>query len=261
MANRADWENLRIQLEDVGIDIDEIKRNALLFYNLVDSIHNQDKYKYIMILIKSEMYCNACRRLIKNKISPEENKYISQELKESYYWLVDNLGRVELQLKKMKDGVVSHMETSYLHFEKFSALVKTAIYTHYMQELMNHLAYYPLKNAYDAIMKEGVVFVLKDKYNKKARQNFIKKDKDLYWYLVFLQFFYSSETLGALTGQEFKSVPKSLGIVNQVPTRSYKNLQKEDKSPEGDGELSNLYEEDAGVDSEEEHDEEDSEDV
>jgi len=225
MVNRIEVVKLKQKLKTINVNIDDILFNLNNFYDYINCrvVLRKGEIKVFQMTMNAELYADATKRLLKNYLSPEQNDLIKAE-KENYDWFVDNLGRIESATREMRKQSIKIAGTP---IDDLS--LKILSYKNLLIDVVNHLVFYTLKNAY--IKYEDYEF--KDKYEHE-----VPKDLKLFWYLVFQEYFHSSESLGSITGQEIKGIPSSFGITTSRPSRSRTSRYTSPYSgiPEGDSE-------------------------
>lgn len=223
MVSRSDWATLNERLisikfidgnPKISINITDLCDNVQKFYVKKAEISSQwRRRKPIPFIGGLDYHAKAIIILLKNKFEPEQNPYIKNET-ESYNWLVDNLGRITGDIKESKPSIrpslpgIGDMQASPLNNPQKFQMER---YIFKLIEIIDHLAFYPLKNTYFKIL--GNEF--RDKENK-----LLGKDHNLFWYLVFLEYFHSTEALGAITSiKSISNMPRLLGTIHSKPTR------------------------------------------
>ncbi len=212
--NRLIWQKETEKCKSLSIALDEsLGINIKKFYLIIKNTENFKKHSIYLIplILDAELYGKSVVRIIKNYFELERNQHIKEE-KDTYYWLIDNLGRVEKAIKKSRDGCIGKVEFNVEYgSDKPVNIIKIREYKNLLIEYVNHLAIFPLKRAIEKFENYDAF----DKDNKS-----IIKDKDYFWYLVFLEFAHSCEVLGSITGEESGRMPRNIGRVNLQPTRT-----------------------------------------
>jgi len=206
-----------VDLRNSPIDIHDIEKNVRQFYLCLNINKNEDVKTQCL---DAKSFLESARILVRNLISPEENIYISNYQK-AYFFMQENLGRVD---KKINEVEVENIDQLFVH-EKYQdkKIIDSPSLRRYINSLitcMEHLVYYPLKNA------------LK-KYNetdKTPKGEEIKKDKNLYSYFLFLELLHSSESLGSVTAEKSRSKAQSISP-NQVPEKDFGKYSNAEDTP------------------------------
>lgn len=203
MVCRADWEVLKQDYKEQGIDISEISRNASKFY---DSIANRNKpiEQMVINLLNADKRVNNCRRLTKNLCSPQENNSIKQE-EENYKEMNLNIGRVDFEIKKIKESTIKSIKNRGTTASD-NPEIKIEEYIKILEEAIDNLAFYPLRVALDNFTNEDNEF-----YTTKNKKDIkVIKDRKLLIYIIYTNILHSSESMGIRTSQEGSSVSKIL---------------------------------------------------
>jgi hypothetical protein len=213
MVNRYRWQQLKEDVEEQRIELTDVFKNVFTFFNLMNVKDNKKSDSLLIIprLNNAEGHAKSVIRLIKNKIEPERNTHLKEET-DSYNWLVDNIGRVELQIRNARNDTIKEVEYKRTFgTEKPVSMIRLNEYANVLKEVVNHLGYYPLRNAIDKYKNYIGIDV--------ETNEELEKDINYFWYLVFLEYFHSSEVLGSITAQDGKA-PRNMGKVNLRPSRT-----------------------------------------
>lgn len=206
---QKDW----LEIENAPVDIWDIEIKVRNFYIMIeDEGYTPDDYR--INLIKSMNLLISSKSLVKNLIVPEDNKYIKNE-DESYKWMIDNLNRADLFLEDQKEKMIGQLENARVLNINISKSSKTYFFKAVLIEQMEQLVYYPLKKAYYKFSQ----LRLDEKGNK------IKRDDKLFCYLLFIELYHHSESVGGIARLSLGgSHTQGFGTVNKHPTTSKLNL-------------------------------------
>lgn len=178
---------------DVGNIIMKLKENAKDFEHQISLINltifsRRDNFdKLIQNLIKARFILDDSRFILMSLIEPERNPHIKQYI-EQYKILHENLGRMEKnKIDKQIDDLLNSKNSLY----PSAVDVKVSLFANTLISIMEGLILYPLDKALDKF------FVYKEKGD-------IITDVDYYIYLVFMQLFSNSLTMGIWSRYEDK---------------------------------------------------------
>jgi len=208
----ADWINLEdrvpISVYDIGIEIQR-------FYDimrLLEFFDDSELFDTLKDIQRANLHFSRAKNIMRNYLKPEMNKYIGENAanKESYKWLVDNIGRVDLTFSEMQKMFFINADNAAIMGRAHSKININSYYN-FLMEAMESLIYYPLKNAYlNFISFPSTIF---DK--KKNMEVATVKDKELFIYLLFLEMHHAAMSLGAISRQE--NVTSKKGIIDSQP--------------------------------------------
>lgn len=238
---QQDWTTLK----DAPIDTFEIEMKVRDFYLGID--YEADVMEKIF---EAKHILSSARILIVNLIDPQDNGYIKEYL-ESYNWMIENIGRIDRFFDELEEKTLSRREMSIsIKPEDYPKESFTIVnYVRKLDVLMQHLVYYPLKNAYLRFQKP---------FYKEGKE--ISKDEKLFCYLVFSELFKSSHSLGNImyekkktTQQQTYEPPSQEIIPDEIPKNV--KVKEEPMKPQDikimEPELKNLEDEDENISEEE----------
>jgi len=169
-------------------------------------------------ILRSRIFLDSARLLLKQLLEPEENDYI-RDNKKHWDWMVDNLARYDQRLDKKEadtflilereNGLLRHTKREGDDLSLISTdpimnptgVARVASYKRELLEAAEHLVYYPLKNAMRRF------YTCEDKDPQTGLT--IKKDKQLFAYFVFVYLYHTSQMFGAIARDENAKVPKN----------------------------------------------------
>jgi len=203
-----------IDLEQIPVDFWEIEMKIREFYTILSyDEYELDASEIRMKVINASSVLNSARTLVKNLLMPEENSYIKENIK-SYYLMIENLSRADKRMDESQKSLIDQMENARIVQTDVTHSSKVTSYERILKEFMDHLVYYPIKNAWK-----------KFKYFKAEREQEINgekvkvkilKDEKLFLYFVFLELYHSSESLGGIAREQTK-FGKISGKASQTP--------------------------------------------
>jgi len=189
-----------VELRDSPIDVHDIELKVRDFFL---AINFEDDYDIKQQCLDARNHLDSARIIVRNLLVLEENEYI-KKYSRAFFWMLDNLGRVDLRIDTIEEETIGKLETiELISFNKYSGTnllesPKIRKYTNFLIKCMEHLVYYPLKKGWERFKKA--------KSDKEGER--IVKDQDLFFYYVFLELGSSSESLGSITSQKIKTTPK-----------------------------------------------------
>lgn len=185
-----------VNLRQCVIDIHDIENAVRDFYLTIDLENSEDIKNQCL---DARNYLDTARILIMNLIEPDHNEYIKL-FKKNYYWLLDNSGRINLSIDELEESTIEKLEVLELSRKKeFPNSPKIRKYINHLIKLMEHQVYFPLKNA---LTKFNECEDIDENGNQRI------KDTDLYCFYLFQQLYNASESLGSISGEKVKVVPK-----------------------------------------------------
>jgi len=203
-----------VDLRKVPIDINEIENNVREFYNCLDFDENEDLKTQCL---DARSYLDTARLLLKNLISPEENPLMN-EYKKAYIFMQENLGRVDKRLNTVEEENIEDLQVHEKNTD--SKILDSPFIRRYVNSLLNcmqHLVYYPIKNALKKF----------NKTEETENGEKIIKSKKLFLYFVFLELLHSSESMGSITAEKGTKKTSTIAPVHEINS-------KEDYSQETD---------------------------
>lgn len=177
-----------VDLRKSPIDLHDIEKNVREFYNCLDISEDEDIKTQCL---DARSFLDSARLLLRNLISVEENSLIGRFGK-AYSFMQENLGRVDKRLNIVEEENIGGLQVHENYTGK--KIMDSPFIRRYMNSLINcmeHLVYYPIKNA----LKKYRETEETDDGKK------IIKDKNLFLYFVFLELLHSSESLGSVTAE------------------------------------------------------------
>lgn len=185
-------------LPDVDFDFQEIKRTILKFYSLV-LIRKKPRspMQNVLQLIRARTYLNNALVLTKSNITPERNEYILEVNKsnksfEGFNYLLGIAnGRLDLAQRELDTTFKINRNELPQFYELYLESFKELLI-----EYMHTFIIYPYKNAYNK-------FIGLNWCNKEGEP--AVKDRDLFFYVLFLELYRTAEVEGALARQVIES--------------------------------------------------------
>lgn len=191
MLNEFPIEMLDLRDSPIKEDIIDIEDKMEMFYLTLNFEEDIDLKTQCL---DAKNYMDSCRILVRNLLDKDENEYIGQFPKK-FGWMLDNLGRADKRLEDIETETIEKLETvELLNEKKFPESPKLRKYLNNLLKYMEHLVYYPLIKTYDYCRKRKI------------------KDKEIFLYYVFVELYNSSESLGSISAEKFKTTPKQPSI-------------------------------------------------
>lgn len=194
---QTDWAHLR----ESPVNIMEIEKKVRKFYI---TLNLESDEEVLLRMYEARNLLDSARMLVRSMIKIEENRYI-QKYKQQYLWMVDNLGRTDKKLDEAQQNIAIK-SIGAERINPGQPIPYTPSILEFIREikiLMEHLVYYPLKNA---LIKYNHI----DEYHESSDE-LIKKDKMLFEYLLFLELLHASTSLGSITAEKVRSTKTGLG--------------------------------------------------
>ncbi len=218
-----------VDLEQIPVDFWDIEIRVRDFYRLLDYKKNLSGPEVRIRVIKASSSLNSARTLVKNLLMPEENDYIKEQIK-SYYLMIENLSRADKRLDESQKNLIDQLENARIVQKDVSRSAKVTSYERILQEFIEHLVYFPIKNAWRKFRKFKEE-VEKEIDGKKVKVKVIKNEK-LFCYFVFLELYHSSESLGGLAREQTKfgkasGKPSQSPMVDNAPPGTPTNAETE----------------------------------
>ena len=203
-------------LRKAPIDIHDIEKNVRDFYNCLDIDEDEDIKTQCL---DARSYLDSARLLLRNLVSLEENPLIKVYPK-AHTFMQENLGRVDGRLNTVEEQNIGQLQ-AHENYNKTNMLDSPFIrrYINSLLNCMNHLVYYPIKNA----LKK-----YNDTDENEAGEKIIK-DKNLFLYFVFLELLHSSESMGSITAE--KATKKTTTIAPVHESTGKEGYSQETDSP------------------------------
>jgi len=197
-----------VDLRKSPIDMHDIEMNVREFYDCLDIDEKEDIKTQCL---DARSYLDSSRLLLRNLISIEDNPLISKYTK-AYYFMQENLGRVDKRLNTVEEENLGNLQVH----ENYSGkkIIDSPFIRRHINSLlncMNHLVYYPIKNA----LKKY------EEIDKDENGNEIIKNKNLFLYFVFLEILHSSESLGSITAENKNTKTSTITPTHQQVGESY----------------------------------------
>lgn len=177
-----------VDLRKSPIEINDIENSVREFYNCLDIDEDEDMKTQCL---DARSFLDTARLLLRNLISPEENILIRKYTK-AYCYMQENLGRVDKRINTVEEENIGQLQT-HENYNR-AKMIDSPFIRRYINSLLNcmqHLVYYPLKNALR-------------KFNETEETedgSKIIKNKNLFLYFVFLELLHSSESMGSITAE------------------------------------------------------------
>ena len=202
-----------VDLEQIPVDFWEIEMKIRDFYQLLDYNQNLESFEIRMRVIRAASILNSARTLVKNLLMPEENEYIKEQIR-AYYLMIENLSRADKRMDESQKNLIDQLENARITKTDVAKSAKVSAYERILQEYMEHLVYFTIKNAWRKFKK----FNGKKEIEIEGKKVELKilKDERLFCYFVFLELYHSSESLGGLAREQTK-FGKVGGKTSQTP--------------------------------------------
>ena len=169
--------------------------------------------------LEARNYLDSARILLRNLLDMEENDYIKKYPKK-FSWMLDNIGRVDKKIDEIEIDTIEKLETFSMYNEMdLPNSPKIKRYITYLIKCMEHLVYFPLKNAFVYYKRKGLKL----------------DDRNLFLYSIFVELYHSSESLGSISAEKTKTSPRQPLISSTRSSHEdYEELIKEGefKKPE-----------------------------
>ncbi len=182
------------ELRECPFDFHELEMKIRKFFLCLQFSGKNVRYE----CLDARNYLDSVRINVRNLISFEENKYV-QTYSKAYFWMIENLGRVDLKLDEIEEEFDRLEKTeNHNHID----LSKSHIIRKYINSLLvvfEHLVYHPLKNSLKKFKKDTFI-----------DGKIVEKDYNLFAYYLFFELKNSSESLGAISSIT-KSTPQRKG--------------------------------------------------
>lgn len=220
-----------IDLEEAPINFWEIEMKIREFCTLLNYDEDLEGAEIRMRVIEASACLNSARTLVKNLLMPEENEYIKEHLT-SYYLMIENLSRADKRMDDAQKILIDYVENANLIRTEFSKNSKITSYERILKEFLDHLVYYPIKNAWAKFKKFNGKKEI-EIGSKKVEAKIIKDEK-LFLYFVFLELYHSSESLGGFARDQTrpftsgKKASQTPGIKETAPPDITENVKTED---------------------------------
>ncbi|MBU0893879.1 MAG: hypothetical protein KKF48_02355 [Nanoarchaeota archaeon] len=256
MLSRLDFYDLEEDMREIKIyELGELSSMADNFITNINSINNnKDINLRIQGIKKAEEKAREMIQLIVTKINPDLNWMISLDNKQndSYKKLTDCLGFILDSMEKQKETLKNNLSNKeFMESNRITNQVTLDFYSSSLSNLINSLVYNPIKEAcFKFLFLEKT-----DESIKRYEENqivitgddgkgiIIKKDKTLFWFLVFSYLFRSSQVIGFFSQGgsmprtlEFKEIQrlKHEQFKQKVEMQRFLNSQKEEEPKESE---------------------------
>lgn len=206
-----------VELRKCPIELHHIEMKARSFYL---NLNGDEDIKLQCLDARNDL--DSARVLVRNLLMPEKNKYINDQRK-AFFWMLDNLGRVSKLLNKVEIDTIEKLDTlEYRKGESVPNSPKIRRYINSLVESMEHLVYFPLKKALEQYKN----------FPEEVDGEKVIKDKDLFLYCLFLELYHTSESIGSISAEEIKTIPKTQEISYSHSTHETKQYNPESDSPQ-----------------------------
>lgn len=204
-----------VDLRKSPIDLHDIETNVRNFFICLNFNHKKDVKAQCL---DARNHLDNARLLLRNLVSLEENDLINRQ-KKAFFWMLGNLGRVDLRLNSFEEEIMDKLETQENYKDRsFPDSPKLRRYVNLLLKLMYSLVYYPLKNAFR-------------KYSELDKE---MKTKEIFEYKIFIELLNSSESLGSITSQKMTGKKRTETSGHQLEYESTSNLEDKDYNPKTD---------------------------
>jgi len=220
MNVQQDWAEIRKS----PIDTLDIELGVRDFYLSID-FESED---FLAEIFEAKHILESARIMVFNLINPYENEYI-KEYEAGYKLLSENSGRADRYLDELERDTLTKYEMSIGHNKEPKKHQQSYFIINYVRKLdvlMEHLVYYPLKNAFLKFQKP---------FYKDGEE--VKKDEDLFCYFVFVELFKSSQILGNIMYEKKKTTGGTTSYettYENQPDELPKNVKTKDETTDTD---------------------------
>ena len=208
------------QLSYAPIDLWGVKMLINKFYTIASrykdtgSEPDVDFDVTIMKYQQANLIFSKVKNTLRNLLKPEDNEYI-KEHRTSFNWMIDNLGRVDKKLGELQEMVISKGDQRVI-ISRLKLRNSLIIYYNYLCEAMQILIIETLLKAYNNFSEYPNKIKIKDKKTEKVEEREVIKDKSLFIYLLFLEMYHASFSLGAITREEVKMVKGTTSSIQPI---------------------------------------------
>ncbi len=223
-----------VDLEKIPVDFWDIQMRIREFCTLLNYDEDDlDSSEIRMRVIEASSCLNSARTLVKNLLMPEQNEYIKENIN-SYYLMIENLSRADKRMDESQTHLIDQQENARVTNTDVRMSSKVTSYERILKEYLEHLVYFPLKNAWLKFNRFNGKKEI-ELEGKKVEVNVIKDEK-LFLYFVFLELYHSSESLGGLAREQVrgKSTANQKPLIpeNEHPPDVPENAKTEDAKEE-----------------------------
>ena len=203
-----------IYISEILQKLNELLENFITYINAIES--NTSTLAKLGMIRKAESTSDDMIQVIISNINPDLNRLIELDQKEndSYRSLTICIGLVQNEIKKYKGELINKLSNKErLGSNKITNEATLDPYSSYLTKLVKSLVFSPIKEAFSDFctinrMNEPITNSIKTFEGSLVS---IKKDKGLFWYLVFSYLFRSSQIVGFMSEQGL-NMPKRYEI-------------------------------------------------
>lgn len=189
-------------IKDEMTDIEDKMERFYLTLNFEEGIDFKTQ------CLDAKNYMDSCRILVRNLLDRDENEHI-EKFSKKFSWMLDNLGRADKRLEEVEEETLGKLDqVELLNEKRLPDSPKLRKYINHLLRYMEHLVYYPLIKTYNYCKKKKI------------------KNREIFLYYVFVELYNSSESLGAISAEKIKTIPKQQGISYVKSTHEEDNDQE-----------------------------------
>lgn len=210
-----------ITIEDAcPIEISKIIIETSSFDNKIKI--EKDISRTLIKLQECLLHFRKAKNMIRSFFKPEINKYIEVD---TLNILDENLGRVDQNLEQAQKQSMEKYNSELLWPGHEKENIKMNPFKNLLIEAMESIVINP-------IISSTKKYIFSDEETLTNGQQ-IEKDEYLYVYYLFQEVYPASQSVGALTRQEFKTFPKNFTIANNnpignLPIKSREGLEEQE---------------------------------
>lgn len=202
MAIRSDL----VVIEDLcPLDINNIIIEASSFDNKI-KMERKDIARTLIRLQECLLHFRKAKNIVRGLFKPEINKYIDID---TLNILDENLGRVDQNLEQAQKQAMEKYNSEIFLYGQEIVNIKMNPFKNLLIEAMESIVISPIINS-----SRKYTF---SKGEELPNEEITPKDEYLYVYYLFQEVYPASQSVGALTRQEFRTFPKNFTIANNNP--------------------------------------------
>lgn len=239
VISRMDFYELEEDLESAGrgFVVEEVGSNADKFITCVNSSYTNPKVlTKLDLLRRAENEARAMVQKLVSKINPDTNRliHLEEEKRGSYSMFTTAIGILFSKIDETKEQLKNHMANrERIESNKITNKVTLDYYSSFLENIVHDLIYLPLSEAlikYTSLDDDNIVLQMVTPSSNSTEQKKdnpvaykTKKDKEVFWYLVFSYIFRSSQIIGALSSSP---IYKNTAIPNQFYVNELKRFTR-----------------------------------
>lgn len=217
-----DREGLIYLTEEEGnhlVDFSNILEYGDRFYTCINSIWEGDNVSdNILKIVHAKSILDSSRSAILSLLEKEENPFISR-YKESFDLMIENMGRVDFELKEKEEEILKTFNMRTLDDSRLSEL-RIGLYLIHIDRAMRILVISPIISAQKKM--RDIMYNGRKILSSISWDNYTAR-KNTFLYLIFRELYSASHAIGSVTGH-YKPMSRNVIMNTSHPTGEPRRL-------------------------------------